>query len=243
LDKKQTVIFIVASPRPQVGKTFLARLLLDFLRLDRDEPVAFDLNPAGDALKEYHPGVASAADLSDIYSQIALFDRLILDDGIAKVVDIGHASFERFFAIAQELQFFAEALRRGIEPVILFAADAHPVAVNAYADLQRRLRNVLIVPVFNQAILKGKKLRDQFPFNRAAAVPVELAALAPMLKEQMDKSCGSFADVHRNFPIALPIGLAYELRSWTRRAFLELRELELRLLLEKLRGSLARMSV
>jgi hypothetical protein len=38
--------------------------------------------------------------------------------------------------------------------------------------------------------------------------------------------------------MAIPIGLAFELRSWTRRAFLELRELELRLLLEKLRAAL-----
>ena len=35
--------------------------------------------------------------------------------------------------------------------------------------------------------------------------------------------------------MAVPIGPAFELRSWTKRTFLEFRELELRLLLEKLR--------
>src|ERR1700720_4990116 len=43
----RTSVFIVASPRTRVGKTFLARLLIDFLRLDRGDPVAFDLNPNG----------------------------------------------------------------------------------------------------------------------------------------------------------------------------------------------------
>jgi hypothetical protein len=45
--RRGTPLFIVASPRPQVGKTFLARLLTDFLRLDGGEAVAFDLNPTG----------------------------------------------------------------------------------------------------------------------------------------------------------------------------------------------------
>jgi hypothetical protein len=238
IESKQSPVFIVVSPRPQVGKTFLARLLIDFLRVDRNDPIAFDLNPKGDALNDYLPGLTTATDLNDIKSQMAMFDRLILDDGVAKVVDIGHASFERFFLIAEEIGFFREALTRAIDVVILFAADAHPIAMNAYADLKRRLRGTLILPVFNEAILKGKKLRDEFPFSRAAAVPLQIPALAPMLKAQIEKARYSFAEVHGRLPMAIPIGLAFELRSWTRRAFLELRELELRLLLEKLRAAL-----
>jgi hypothetical protein len=39
-------------------------------------------------------------------------------------------------------------------------------------------------------------------------------------------------------PEGVPHGLAVELHAWTRRTFLEFRELELRLLLEKLQASL-----
>jgi hypothetical protein len=237
-EKKQSPILIVTSPRPQVGKTFVARLLIDLVRLDRDDPVVFDLNPRGDALQDYFPGLAIVADLNDIKGQMGMFDRLIVDDGVTKIVDVGHTSFERFFAISEEIGFFREALHRSIEPVILFAADPHPVAINAYAELRRRLRGVLLVPVFNDAILKGKKLRKDFPFTRTAAVPVQISALAPMLKAQIEKSRYSFADVHSKLPIGIPIGLGFELRSWTRRTFLELRELELRLLLERLRAAL-----
>jgi hypothetical protein len=236
--KQRSAVFIVASPRPQVGKTFVARLLIDFLRLDRGVVTAFDINPSGDALTDYLPALAAATDLGDIRDQMALFDSLIADDGIAKVVDVGHGSFERFFAIMAEIGFMREAQRRSIEPMILFMADPHPVAIKAYADLQRLFRNALLVPVFNEAILKGQKLRDQYPFSRAAAVPLQIPALAAMLKAQIDKPPYSFVDVHDTLPMAIPIGLAFELRSWTRRTFLEFRELELRLLLEKLRASL-----
>ena len=233
----------MASPRPQVGKTFLARLLTDFLRLDGGEPIAFDLNPSGDALRDFVPCLESATDLGDIKDQMALFDCVIVDDGIAKVIDLGHAAFERFFVIIEQIGFIDEASLRSIEPIILFAADPHAVAVQAYADLQRRFPGAVLVPVFNEAILKGRKLRDQFPFGRAAAVPLQIPALAPMLKAQVEKFAYSFAELHDQLPTAIPIGLAFELRSWTRRTFLEFRELELRLLLEKLRASLPGMKL
>jgi len=66
--------------------------------------------------------------------------------------------------------------------------------------------------------------------------PVEISTLAPMLKAQIEKSRYSFSDVYDKLPIGIPNGLAFELRSWTWRTFIEFRELELRLLLEKLRA-------
>jgi hypothetical protein len=236
--KKRALICIVASPRSQVGKTFVARLLTDFLRLDGGKAAAFDLNQEGEALRDYLPGVATAADLGEVRGQMALFDRLIVDDGVAKVIDVGHASFERFFAITQEIRFFEEARRRGIEPMILFAADPHPAAVKGYANLQRRVRSAVLVPVFNEAIVKGRNLRDKFPFAQAVGVPLQIPVLSPMLMAQVDKSSYSFADFHDRLPMPIPLELAFELRTWTRRTFLEFRELELRLLLDRLRTSL-----
>jgi hypothetical protein len=71
----------------------------------------FDLNPGGDALTDYFPRLARPIDLGDIKGQMAMFDRLIAADGRAKVVDVSHASFARFFAISQA-QGHACALRQ-----------------------------------------------------------------------------------------------------------------------------------
>ncbi|HEY7242355.1 MAG TPA: hypothetical protein VH678_00550 [Xanthobacteraceae bacterium] len=221
-----------------MGKTFLGRLLVDFVRIDRGDPVVFDVNPGGDALADYFPGLARPIDLGDIRGQMAMFDRLIQADGRPKVVDVSHASFERFFAVSEEIGFFREAPRRAIEPIILYAADPHRVAVNAYAELRQRFRGSLLVPVLNEAISKPAKLRRDFPFSRALEVPLLISMLSPMLKAQIERSRYSFADVHRKHPAGIPIGLAFELRAWTRRTFLQFRELELRLLLETLRASL-----
>jgi hypothetical protein len=229
---------MVASPRPLVGKTFLARLVGDFLRVQGHEPAVFDLDPTGEGLHRYFHGSTTALDIADTNAQMSLFDGLVVDDGVPKLVDIGHGAFERFFTIAEEIGFFKDVLRRSMEPVVLYAADAHATAIRDYGELRRCFPGTLIVPVFNEAILKGQDLRANYPFVRTAGVPLLISTLAPMLKTQLEKSRASFADVHGELPLTIPIGLAFELRTWTRRTFLEFRELELRLLLEKLRTAL-----
>lgn len=236
--RRRTPLFIVASPRPLTGKTFVARLVADFLRLDGGTVAAFDLDPDDDSLAEALPELTVKSDIGHTRGQMALFDRLIAEDGVAKVVDVEHRQFDRFFSLLAEIGFVEETRSRAVELVILFAADAHPASARAYADLQRLFPEAVVVPVFNEAVVKGRKLRDSFPFTRAATVPVQIPLLPPLLKAQVSTSCCSFADFHGRLPANVPHNEAVELRSWTKRAFLELRELELRLLLEKLQSSL-----
>jgi hypothetical protein len=233
-----TAVFIVASPRPGTGKTFLARLVADFLRIDGGPIEAFELSPGDVSLADQLPGLTAQSDLESTQAQMRLFDRLILMDGVAKVVDVGHASFPRFFSLMDEIGFADEAQRRGLEVIVLYAVDAHPNSEKAYSILQRRIPAMILVPVFNDGILKGRKLRDQYPVTRPSAVPVQIPQLPPALKAHAQRSGHSFADFHSQLPTPVPIGPAFELRSWTKRAFLEFRELELRLLMEKLRTSL-----
>jgi len=231
-----TAVFIVASPRPATGKTFLARLIADFLRKDGGKVEAFELSPGDAALADQLPDLTAHSDLDSTQAQMRLFDRLILTDGVAKVVDVGHVSFLRFFSLMDEIGFAQEAQRRRLEVIVLYAADAHPTSVKAYDILSRRLPSIVLVPVFNEAILKGRKLRDQYPFTGAAAVPLQVPLLPPALKHCVERWGQSFAEFL--VPTPVPIGPAFELRSWTKRMFLELREFELRLLMEKLRASL-----
>ncbi len=236
--RQWSAVFIVASPRPATGKTFLARLLTDFLRMDGGAVEAFEINPGDIALSDHLPGLATRSDLGSTQAQIALFDRIILADGVARIVDLGHTAFEQFFTIIEQIEFVEAAAHRRLETIILFAADPHPVSVNVYAKLRLRFPKALVVPVFNEGILKGRRLRDQFPFTRAAAVPLQIPALPPALRLHAERSGHSFVDFNSQLPMAVPLGPAFELRSWTKRTFLEFRELELRLLLEKLRASL-----
>lgn len=191
-----TAVFIIASPRPGTGKTFLARLVADFLRLDGAPVEAFELSPGDVSLADQLPGLTAQSDLDSTQAQMRLFDRLILSDGVAKVVDVGHASFPRFFSLMHEIGFADEAMRRGLDAIVLYAVDTHPNTEKAYSILQRRIPSMILVPVFNDGILKGRKLRDQYPFTRAAAVPIQIPLLPPALKMHAERSGHSFLDFH-----------------------------------------------
>ena len=230
--------FIVASPRPATGKTFLAHLAADFLRMNGGAVEAFELSPGDVSLADQLPDFTVSSDLDSTQARMRLFDRLIQSDGVAKVVDVGHLAFPRFFSVMDEIRFAEEAQRRGLEVIVLYAADAHPTTVKAYGILQRRLPSLILVPVFNDGILKGRRLRDQYPVTRAAAVPVQIPLLAPALKAHAEQLGHSFVDFHSMLHGPVQVGPVFELRSSTKRAFLEFRELELRLLMEKLRASL-----
>jgi hypothetical protein len=149
-------LFIVTSPRPQSGKTFLARLLVDYLRLDHADPPGLRYQSAGGCVARVSSTSRQTADLGAITDQMSLFDRLVTDDGIAKLIDLGYGSFERFFDIADQIGLFGERENRCLETVVLFAADPHPTSANSYAQFRRRFQSALVVPVFNEAILQAR---------------------------------------------------------------------------------------
>jgi hypothetical protein len=232
-------VAIVVSPRPASGKTFLARLLGDFFSIDYAEVEAFDLGGGDRPLAASRPRSTTRCGIESTKDQIGLFDRLVVKDRIAKVVDVGHETFARFFTVIEEIGFLEETRRRDVELVVLFAADAHAASAQAYRALQHRFPDMVLVPVFNEGILRGQKVRDDYSIARAAAVPLQLSILPPGLGTYVENTESTFAEFHDFLPIAVPIGRALDLRAWTRRMFIEFRELELRILLEKVRTSLA----
>ena len=109
--------------------------------------------------------------------------------------------------------------------------------MNAYAELRQRFRRALLVPVFNDAILKGIKLREDFPFSRAVEGPRAPLYAFPHVEGANRK----IAPLLRRCPWQASTRNSY--RAGFRAARVDaadvhqFRELELRLLLETLRAS------
>ena len=77
---------------------------------------------------------------------MALMDRLIVNDGVAKVIDLGFHAFDEFFKMTEEIGFMKEAARRGVAPVILFVADTDRASARGYATLQQQIPPNALVP-------------------------------------------------------------------------------------------------
>jgi hypothetical protein len=236
---RPTHIYVIASPRPRVGKTLVARAFTEFYRADGRPVAAFDLGAGDNTLVEFLPKFAVTAQIADTRGQMALFDQLIVGDEKPKVVDLDGGLFDAFFKVMVDIDFVPEARRRSIEPVVLFIATPEDRAAAAYAELHRRFGDLTIVPVHNEGVARGSHLRDKFPSRGSLSLPVQVPQLSPSLRHIVETRPFSFSAFRRGLSSDVPQILEAELGSWVKRVFLQFRELELRLLLDRLRSSLA----
>jgi hypothetical protein len=218
-----TLVYITCSPRPLVGKTLVARLLSEFLLLKHGAVVAFDINLKEPSLLEYLPQITETAEVDDTFGKMALMDRLIVNDGTAKVVDLGFHAFDEFFKMSEEIGFMKEAARRGVAPVILFVADTDRASARGYAMLQQQIPANALVTIDNEYVVRGE-LPPAFSSGRV----LRIAALPVFLKTYIDRLTFSFTDYLRNEKDS-----STELHQWVRRNYLSFRELELSLILQK----------
>ncbi len=227
-------VTIVASPRPRVGKTLLARLLTDFQLHEGRSVAAFDLNVGEGTLAQFLPEHVTRSELNDLKGQMALFDRLIADDGVNKIVDLGHPSFESFFALASQFGFAEEMRSRGIALVILYLMTPDGTSVEAYRSLRPRLPQAVLAPVLNE-IFGAAQYSNKYAPIGSGTVVLRLALLAPNVRKHVERPPFSFADSAR---AALDTDINIELQHWLRRIYREFRELDLRIMLINLRPSI-----
>ena len=222
----RTTIFIVTSSRPRVGKTLIARALTEYFCAQSLPVQAFDVNPDEFKLIDYLPAYTAAASIHDTRGEMALFDHLILDDEVAKVVDLSHLMFDRFFGVMQEINFVAELQRRAIVPMVLFLADPDERARQGYAMLSDRFPDLPLVPLFNENVPQVARCRAAFPPTRLGGEPIDIPALTPVVRSVADRRSFSFVSYveKSNDPTS-------ELYEWIRRVFVSFRDLEVRLLL------------
>jgi hypothetical protein len=217
-----TPVYIICSPRPLVGKTLIARLLSEFLLLKNGTVNSFDINLKEPSLLEYLPGTTETADVIDTYGKMQLMDRLIVDDGIAKVIDLGFHAFDEFFKMTGEIGFLKEAARRHVAPIILFVADIDRVSARAFPMLQQQIPPNALITIDNEHVVRG-----ELPAAMEAERVLRISALPTFLKTYVDRLTFSFTGYLRNEKDS-----STELHQWIRRNYSSFRDLELSLLLQ-----------
>jgi hypothetical protein len=219
----RTPVYIICSPRPLVGKTLIARLLSEFLLLKNGAVAAFDINLKEPALLDYLPGITETAEVDDTFGKMALMDRLIVNDALAKVIDLGFHAFDEFFKMSEEIGFMKEAARRGVAPVILFVADTDRASARCYATLEQQIPPKALVTVDNEFAVRG-----ELPETMGHGRILRIAALPVFLKTYIDRLTFSFTDYLRQEKDS-----STELHQWIRNNYLNFRELELNLILQR----------
>jgi hypothetical protein len=220
-DHQRQPIFVICSPRARVGCTLISRLLVEYLVSDRRRPLAFDVTPGDRTLARHLPLQAVPASLADTRGEMALFDRLILNDGAPKVIDLAADQFDAFFAVASHVGFAGEAKLRAIDVVVLFVTIGDRKCDEAYRRLFMRRGAFTVVPVVNAANARPGEADPALPDG--SLPPLRIARLPPSPAGLVDRSDFSFAEVLKR-PSEQPA-----LHDWVADTFLAFRDLELRL--------------
>ncbi|MDI1262648.1 MAG: hypothetical protein PS018_05260 [bacterium] len=218
-----TPVYIICSPRPLVGKTLLARLLSEFLLLKNGAVTSFDINLKEPSLLDFLPNTTETADVIDTFGKMQLMDRLIVDDGTAKVIDLGFHAFDEFFKMSAEIGFLKEAARRNVAPVVLFVADTDRVSARAFPMLQDQIPPKALIVIDNEHVVRG-----ELPAAMAQGRVLRISALPTFLKTYVDRLNFSFTGYLRNERDS-----STELHQWIRRNYTSFREVELSLLLQR----------
>jgi hypothetical protein len=214
---RRTPVYIICSPRPLVGKTLIARLLSEFLLLQRGSVAAFDINLKEPSLLDYLPKLTETADVIDTFGKMQLMDRLILNDGIAKVIDLGFHAFDEFFKMSDEIGFMKEAARRGIALLVLFVADTDRASARGYDTLRQQIFPNALLTIDNEFVVRG-----ELPEAMARGRVLPIGALPVFLKTYIDRLGFSFTDYLRNEK-----DTSTELHQWIRKNYFSFREIEL----------------
>jgi len=221
---RRTPVYIVCSPRPAVGKTLIARVLTEFLLLQRGSVQAFDINLREPSLLNYLPRVTETALISDTFGQMALMDRLIVNDDVPKVIDLGFHAFDEFFKVAAEIGFMKEAELRGVDPIVLFIPDRDRTSTVAWMMLRETFPRAALIPVENEHVLWGelpKPFQGKRPF-RIAALPAFLKSIITRLNFSFTRYLRENRDQHS------------ELHQWVRNNYTSFRDLALNLILHRM---------
>ena len=185
--------------------------------------ISFDINLKEPSLLEYLPRTTETADVIDTFGKMQLMDRLIVNDSVAKVIDLGFHAFDEFFKMTDEIGFMKEAARRGVAPVILFVADTdrasaagyeHAAAANSRECADRGRQRACGA----RRTARRHGTRTRAADLGAAGVPEDLYRPADLL-------------VHRLS--AQEKDSSTELHQWIRRNYTSFRELELSLILQR----------
>jgi hypothetical protein len=238
---------IVASLHARTGKTLLSRVLGDYFALSGRPPLVFDTDVTEQTLRASFPFDTVVIDLTETRDQMTLFDTLARRAPEARVVDVSHHAFRRFFKVMYESQFAAEAHTRGVEPIIFYMADRGIDSYEEALALRARFDDCAFVLVDNALIGKTKEktkrsaaYQEMQQHDLRMSLPLFDFALADALDDDPALSLGDIVTqpLSRSNQASMPGSgeLAFDqraaLRSWVMQVFRDIyrltREIETR---------------
>jgi hypothetical protein len=193
---KPTLI-LVGADKGGVGKTTVARTLLDYFTAHHLPNRAFDTESPKGTLKRFHPDLADVVDATAVSDQMRIIDTLLTTDTAVTVVDVRAGQLSPTLRALRDIGFL-DAVKKGQITFIVFhilgssiaslneIEETAPFTTDAKYFLVKNFINNTSFFEWDQATHASyfKKLRD--------AVVITIPKLNEMAYEQVELACVPF---------------------------------------------------
>ena len=194
---QHTPLYIVASQHPRVGKTLMARLLIEYFRLSGRPLVGYDLDPREPALARLFPKLG----LDRRYRRYPRPDGAVRPAGRRRLADHRHRS--RLRPVRAVLRGDGGDRLRAGGAAAWHRPDRavrHRLGADHRAQLcraaARACRERLFVPVHNEAT-SFMFVPQDFPPTRPECGVIRIPRLSPIVRGVIDRPGFSFSAYHR----------------------------------------------
>jgi hypothetical protein len=145
-------VIVIGADKGGVGKTTVARTLLDYLRKQEVPMRAFDAEAPKGTLQRFYPNVSEIVDVTAVADQMRMFDTV--SDSAVTVIDVRAGLFSSTLRTLRDISFL-DAAKQGQLTLLVFQVFGSAIAsldeIQATASLMTSGRHFLVKNFINDA--------------------------------------------------------------------------------------------
>jgi hypothetical protein len=218
----QPAVVLIGADKGGVGKTTVARTLLDYFAQHQIRTRAFDTEIPRGTLKRFHPDVTDVVDINHVPDQMRIFDTVNSTDAAVSLIDMRSGLLSPTLRALHNIGFIEAAKKGEITFVVFHILGPSIASLDEIAETANSLRDAKYFMVKNfindshyfgwDAATHGsyfKKLPD--------AVMVQIPKLVEMATEQVEVASVPFASfVANKNQSGAPASYSFVLRGYVR---------------------------
>ncbi|MBV9555904.1 MAG: hypothetical protein JO254_02385 [Pseudolabrys sp.] len=218
---KPTVI-LVGADKGGVGKTTVARTLLDYFVAHQVPTRAFDTEAPRGTLKRFHPDITEIVDVTQVADQMKIFDTLANSNATVTVIDVRAGLLSPTLKSLTEIGFLDSAKKGQINFAVFHILGPSIASLNEIAETAETLgdANYFLVKNFinNANFFEWDPATYSSYFNRIkGAQDITVAKLNEMACEQVEVAGTPFVSfVANKGPHGEAANYSFVLRGYVR---------------------------
>src|SRR5215467_14324475 len=215
-------VVLIGADKGGVGKTTVARTLLDFLAHHQIRTRAFDTETPRGTLKRFHPNITDIVNINHVPDQMRIFDTVNSTDAAVSLIDMRSGLLSPTLRALRDIGVI-EAARKGEITLVVFHILGPSIAsLDEIVETAETLRDAkyFMVKNFinNTYFFEWDEATHAAYFKRIpGAVGITIPKLVEMAAEQVDLASVPFASFIANKKQSgAPASYSFVLRGYVR---------------------------